>query len=106
MNAPVSKTGMGLSVHRGFESPPLRCVLDQHHMIGSVRELVVTSWPQRFVATDLPDDVSLGETGLGLDSVEIAELLMACEDRFGRPVGPELFALVPLTIAGVAEYFA
>ena len=25
LNAPVSKTGMGLSVHRGFESPPLRC---------------------------------------------------------------------------------
>ena len=24
LNAPVSKTGMGLSVHRGFESPPLR----------------------------------------------------------------------------------
>ena len=25
MNAPVSKTGMGGSVHRGFESLPLRC---------------------------------------------------------------------------------
>jgi hypothetical protein len=24
LNAPVSKTGMGVSVHRGFESPPLR----------------------------------------------------------------------------------
>jgi hypothetical protein len=23
-NSPVSKTGMGVSVHRGFESPPLR----------------------------------------------------------------------------------
>ena len=27
MNAPVSKTGMGVSVHRGFESPPLRFVM-------------------------------------------------------------------------------
>src|ERR1700759_2367791 len=29
LNAPVSKTGMGLSVHRGFESPPLRSVMSR-----------------------------------------------------------------------------
>ena len=31
LNAPVSKTGMGVSVHRGFESPPLRfCDVSGH----------------------------------------------------------------------------
>jgi hypothetical protein len=32
LNAPVSKTGMGFSVHRGFESPPLRLSDESRHV--------------------------------------------------------------------------
>jgi hypothetical protein len=36
LNAPVSKTGMGVSVHRGFESPPLRAnTPDRQRLLGS-----------------------------------------------------------------------
>jgi acyl carrier protein len=36
----------------------------------------------------LPDDLSLGEDGLGLDSLAIVEVLVECEDRFGVEAAP------------------
>ena len=38
-NAPVSKTGMGPSVHRGFESPPLRCCDESGHRSQMSRDI-------------------------------------------------------------------
>src|SRR5438270_637498 len=40
-------------------------------------------WPARFASDEPEDETPLGEDGIGLDSVEIAEFLMACEDRSG-----------------------
>jgi acyl carrier protein len=73
---------------------------------AAVCETIATIWPHRFGGTELRDELSLGEDGLGLDSVEVVELLMACEERFGREAGEELLATAPLTIERVARYFA
>jgi acyl carrier protein len=64
------------------------------------------TWPARFSAADLRDDVPLDDGGLGLDSVEIVEILFACEERWGVRVGEELFDGAPLTIERLAEHFA
>ena len=79
---------------------------DPVQVAASIRGIIATSWPHRFPPGELRDDVSLGEGGLGLDSIEIVELLLACEDHCGRPVTEELFAVLPLTIALAARYFA
>jgi acyl carrier protein len=81
-------------------------VLDRPQVAASIREILVTSWPHRFEFDGLPDDLSLGEDGLGLDSVELAEVVLTCEEAFGRPATEELFATVTLTIAQVADHFA
>lgn len=75
-------------------------------MVALLREIILTSWPHRFSPEQLGDDVSLGSDGLGLDSVEVAEVLLACEERCGMAATEELFAIVPLTIDRVADYFA
>jgi acyl carrier protein len=74
--------------------------------IEIVREIVYTSWPGRFESGDIRDDASLGSDGLGLDSVEITEVLFACEERCGVGATDELFSVVPLTIERVADHFA
>jgi acyl carrier protein len=39
---------------------------------------------------DLNDDLPLGPTGVGLDSVAMVELLLACEERFGLVLRDDL----------------
>lgn len=75
-------------------------------MVALIREIIATSWAHRFSTEQLRNDVSLGSDGLGLDSVEVAEVLLACEERSGIAATRELFEIVPLTIDHVAEYFA
>lgn len=74
--------------------------------MGSIRQIILTAWPQRFADGELTDDVSLGEEGLGLDSVEVVEVVMACEELFGRVATPTLFETAPLTIERMADHFA
>jgi hypothetical protein len=58
LNAPVSKTGMGVSVHRGFESPPLRCCDVSGHRSQVSREIGLilrhpdSCWPAEPDASD------------------------------------------------------
>ena len=80
-------------------------MLDQAGAAATIRDIVLSSWPHRYTRSQLDDDVSLGEDGLGLDSVEIAEILMTCEEHFGTSVTPELFASSPLTIRGLSQFF-
>ncbi len=54
----------------------------------------------------LEDELALGEGGLGLDSIEIAEVLLACEERCGIEVNEALFGELPVTIRGMADGFA
>ena len=79
---------------------------NREDIAATIRDLIVESWPLRFAPEDLADDASLGEDGLGLDSVEVAELLLTCEDTFDQPASSDLFERLPLTIARVADYFA
>jgi acyl carrier protein len=68
-----------------------------------VRRVIEVSWPGRFSADDLGDDVPLDETGLGLDSVEVIEVLFASEHECGVQASEELFT-VPLTIGRIADH--
>jgi acyl carrier protein len=72
----------------------------------AIRQIIQASWPARFAASELRSDVPLDEGGLGLDSVEIVEVLFACEDACGVRAGEELFDLAPLTIERLADHFA
>jgi hypothetical protein len=71
-----------------------------------IRTILLTTWPHRFTRSQLADDISLGDEGLGLESVEIVEVLLACEQRCGGGVTPELFANLPLTVRRLIEHFA
>lgn len=73
---------------------------------AAVSQIIATAWPQRFEPAALGEDVPLGEEGLGLDSVEVVEVILACEERFGRRSTDELFAVAPLTVGRIAEFFA
>lgn len=49
---------------------------DVHHLL---RPHLPLRWRER----ELSDRMALGEDGLGLDSVRLLEVVLACEDRFG-----------------------
>ena len=46
----------------------------------------------------LADELTLAEDGLGLDSVGLVELLLACEDLFGAGFAASILADAPLTV--------
>jgi acyl carrier protein len=71
---------------------------------AAVRELILARWPGRFTLEQLGDDVSLGEQGLGLDSIEIVELLLDCDDRFGSTThAEELLEAGPISVGRLIE---
>jgi acyl carrier protein len=80
-------------------------VLDDRQAQVRIRDILDGLWPDRFASDQLIDDAPLGEDGLGLDSVEMAEFLIACENEYGVMISEELFAAVAPTVGGVAEYF-
>ncbi len=53
---------------------------------------------------DLPSDLPLGATGLGLDSIAMIEVLLACEERFGVTFAEDFVADETLTIGGLADH--
>src|SRR3954469_12948719 len=62
--------------------PPLST--DRATAAIQVRETLDLLWPGRFDdMAPLRDDESLGAEGLGLDSIEIVELVLACQARAG-----------------------
>jgi hypothetical protein len=68
-------------------------------MLGSVR-------PNGASLAEVGDETCLGSDGLGLDSVEIVELLLGCEERCGTLVGGLLDGGGPLTFGRVVDHFA
>jgi acyl carrier protein len=81
-------------------------VADSAEIHEAIRDILLSSWPHRFVPEQLSDETSLGQDGLGLDSIEIVEVLLACEERCGTGLTDALFATPPLTIRHVAEHLA
>lgn len=73
-----------------------------------VRETLVTLWPGRFGPGELSKDVSLGEAGLGLDSVEIVELVLECGERAGVAGydADDLLASEPVTLGRLVDHLA
>jgi acyl carrier protein len=65
-------------------------------------------WPGRFDHDPLPEAASLGEGGLELDSIEIAELVLECEERLGLPGSraQQLLEAGPLTVGDLIDYLA
>ncbi len=72
---------------------------------GDIAALIDKRWPNRFDGIGLEGETVLGSDGLGLDSVEIAELLLMCEEESGIPLSEALLSGGPLTIDRVATHF-
>lgn len=64
---------------------------------ATVREIVAS----HATTSTFDDTTQLGGGGLGLDSIAIAEVLIACEERFGIDVADLLGE--PITIARIVE---
>jgi acyl carrier protein len=55
-----------------------------------VRALIIEVLPPSASSEDVTDEAELGESGLGLDSVALVDLLCACEDHFGISLPAEV----------------
>lgn len=78
---------------------------DWEELAAAIREHLQSAWPHRFRPEQLADETSLGSDGLGLDSVELVELVVACEELTGRASTQRLLEETPLTIRRLAEHF-
>lgn len=67
---------------------------------------VVRGFLPSWFAGSLEDDSPLGSSGLGLDSVAIVELLVACEASFGVPFPDSLLDAPPLTIGRLTAHLS
>ena len=68
-----------------------------------VRQLVRRLAPS-WTTENLNDDTPIGPSGLGLDSVAIVELLVACEERFGVAFPDQLLDVHPLTLGTLVRH--
>jgi len=68
-----------------------------------IRRLIQEQAPA-WQSRELADGLALGSEGIGLDSVGIVELLLACEKRFGVKFPLELLEQAPLTVGRLVEY--
>jgi acyl carrier protein len=73
-----------------------------------VRDVLASLWPGRFDASQLDEHTSLGEQGLGLDSIEIVELVLECSERLGIPGYDvdELLEAGPVTLGRLIDHLA
>jgi acyl carrier protein len=51
----------------------------------------------------LDPDLPLGAGGLGLDSIRMVEVLLACEEQFGVALAAELLDGKPLTVGRLVD---
>jgi hypothetical protein len=81
---------------------------DRSETASVVHDALAALWPGRFDGGRLGEHVSLGEAGLGLDSIEIVELLLACEERVGLPAGraEALLEAGPVDVGRLIDHLA
>lgn len=74
----------------------------------AVYGILLTRWPGRFRLDELSDYVQLGEHGLGLDSIEIVELLLDLEERmpYASGTAEELLDAGPITIGDMIDHIS
>jgi acyl carrier protein len=80
-------------------------VREREQVSAAIHEIVLQHRPRGYANGDLDEEISLGEDGVGLDSIEIVEILLACEELSGQPVTEELFVVLPLTLRRVIDHF-
>src|ERR1700742_2004832 len=80
-------------------------VPDRAQTVIAVRRIITERWPQRFESDQLTEGRALGADGLGLDSIEIAEVVLACEELGGVTASSDLFEGGPRTIGKGADHF-
>ncbi|HEY4098730.1 MAG TPA: hypothetical protein VGM33_24620 [Baekduia sp.] len=78
---------------------------DRLRTAALVHEVLLDRWPGRFGAAAPDDATSLGETGLGLDSIDVVEYLLACEERFAGPTTDALLAAGPISFGHLVDHF-
>ena len=72
---------------------------------ATVRELLLNHLESPRTADELPDELALGDDGLGLDSIAVVEVLLECEERWD--ISPTaLIEGPPLRIGDVVDFFA
>ena len=72
-----------------------------------VYKTLATLWPRRFRDDQLAAPVSLGSEGLGLDSIEIVELLFECEEAIGTRIDIDaLLEAGPMTLGDLIDRLA
>jgi len=79
---------------------------DRIRTTAVVHETLIGTWPLRFRDHPLPDDALLGSGGLGLDSIDTVEFLLACEERLGGRSTEELLSAGPLHLGDVVDHFS
>jgi acyl carrier protein len=79
-------------------------VNDRTGVAGIVLGLLVSACP-RLSRTGLRDETRLDHAGLGLDSIEIVEVLLGCEEHYGASA-ESLLEGGPLTFGRVVDHFA
>lgn len=80
-------------------------MVDRARAATAVHELLHERWPGRFRGLELHDDLSLGEHGLGLDSIDIVEFLLTCEEELGGDTTEDLLTAGPVTLGRVIDHF-
>jgi acyl carrier protein len=83
-------------------------LIDTTDIIRQIKQILVEDMQLNVVPDEIPDDYSLLESGLGLDSILIAELIARIEDRFGlqlddRVLEAELFNNLSLLAGFIAQ---
>lgn len=87
--------------------PSLAPVRDPVQIGRLVRDTIATLWPRRFEPEHLTDEAPLDTAGL--DSIDVVELLLACEDRLGVTSSPgerEALFAAPVTLQRLAGHLA
>ncbi len=83
-------------------------LLETTDIIRQIKEILIEDMQLNLVRDEIPDNYSMLEGGLGLDSILIAELIARIEDRFGlhfddRVLDVELFNNLTLLAGFVAQ---
>jgi acyl carrier protein len=80
---------------------------DRAQVAETVYAVLAKRWPGRFGDTELSERSSLGGEGLGLDSIEMVELLLDCEERLGGSRDPDgLLENGEVTIGRLIDHLA
>lgn len=83
-------------------------MIETTNIIQQIKDILVEDMQLNVVRDEIPDNYSLLESGLGLDSILIAELIARIEDRFGlqfdeRVMQAELFNNLGLLAGFIAQ---